>query len=145
MIGEVTFESAAYVARYITKKITGDQAENHYATVNKKTGEIVDRQPEYVTMSRRPGVGKEWLKKYEKDVFPFDEVIIRGIPMKPPKFYSSQFELSDPVAHAAVKGRRMAKAEDRKEDNTFDRLAVKEEIQYSKFDQLKRGYENGST
>ena len=127
------------------KKITGDQAEDHYAVINKKTGEIVDRKPEYVTMSRRPGIGKEWLQKYEKDVFPFDEVVIRGIRMKPPKFYSSQYELSDPLAHAKVKGRRQAKAEGRSEENTFERLAVREEVQYAKFDQLKRGYEDGST
>ena len=30
-IGEVTFESSAYVARYIMKKITGKQAPEHYA------------------------------------------------------------------------------------------------------------------
>lgn len=29
-VGEVTFESAAYVARYIMKKVTGDAAESHY-------------------------------------------------------------------------------------------------------------------
>lgn len=29
-VGDVTFESAAYVARYITKKITGEAAESHY-------------------------------------------------------------------------------------------------------------------
>ena len=43
-IGDVTFESAAYVARYCTKKITGDEADKHYN----------GRSPEYVTMSRRP-------------------------------------------------------------------------------------------
>jgi len=30
-VGTVTFESAAYVARYITKKITGEAAESHYS------------------------------------------------------------------------------------------------------------------
>ena len=29
-VGEVSFESAAYVARYILKKVTGDDAEAHY-------------------------------------------------------------------------------------------------------------------
>ena len=43
-IGDVTFESAAYVARYCTKKITGDKADEHYN----------GRSPEYVTMSRPP-------------------------------------------------------------------------------------------
>ena len=40
-VGDVTFESAAYVARYVTKKITGDRAEDHYC----------GREPEYNVMS----------------------------------------------------------------------------------------------
>ena len=45
-VGCVSFESAAYVARYITKKVNGDMADSHY----------LGREPEYITMSRRPGV-----------------------------------------------------------------------------------------
>ena len=46
-IGSVSFESAAYVARYITKKVTGARAEGHYRAVDELTGEIFDRLPEY--------------------------------------------------------------------------------------------------
>ena len=86
-IGDVTFESAAYVARYITKKITGKEAEQHYEYCNKLTGEITQRQPEYVTMSRRPGIAKGWFDKYTTDVYPSDNIVIRGKKMKPPKYY----------------------------------------------------------
>ena len=37
-VGEVTFESAAYVARYITKKVTGDPAQEHYEYIDPKSG-----------------------------------------------------------------------------------------------------------
>ena len=57
-IGDVSFDSAAYVARYIVKKVTGERAEAHYA----------GRKPEYTTMSRRPGIGDAWLKQYASDV-----------------------------------------------------------------------------
>ena len=51
-IGDVTFQSAAYVARYITKKITGDRAQDHYNEINYETGEILsERRPEYTTIS----------------------------------------------------------------------------------------------
>ena len=53
-IGSVTFESAAYTARYIMKKINGDAAKDHYEYVNPSTGEISLRKPEYTTMSRLP-------------------------------------------------------------------------------------------
>ena len=51
-VGEVTFESAAYVARYITKKINGDLADIHYNKVNYLTGELQSVEPEFTTMSR---------------------------------------------------------------------------------------------
>ena len=40
-IGDVTFESAAYVARYCTKKITGRMAGSHYERIDKLSGECV--------------------------------------------------------------------------------------------------------
>ena len=52
-IGDVTFESAAYVARYIMKKVNGDLAESHYERVDWDTGEVYHLKPEYTTMSRR--------------------------------------------------------------------------------------------
>lgn len=40
VIGEVTFESAAYVARYVMKKINGPNAQMHYSVYDKDTGEF---------------------------------------------------------------------------------------------------------
>ena len=85
-IGDVTFESAAYVARYVMKKITGDKAESHYQ----------GRVPEYTTMSRRPGIGKPWFEKFGSDVYPADEVVIRGgIVCQPPKYYDSLYDVDN--------------------------------------------------
>ena len=39
-IGSVTFESAAYVARYIMKKQNGKKAQRHYTVYDPDTGEI---------------------------------------------------------------------------------------------------------
>lgn len=132
-IGDVTFESAAYVARYITKKITGEIADDHYK----------GRKPEYITMSRRPGIGKGWFQKFKNDVFPSDQVVIRGKEMKPPKFYEKLFELDSPENFATVKGKR--KIEIRKLDGVDPRLSVREEIQTLKFRELHRGYEKNDT
>ena len=95
-IGEVTFESAAYCARYIMKKITGDGAEEHYQWIDTETGEVHQLKPEYTTMSRNGGIGKEWMEKFKSDVYPTDEIIIRGRRMKPPRFYDSMYEHTDP-------------------------------------------------
>jgi len=131
-VGDVTFESAAYVARYITKKITGDLAEQHYQ----------GRLPEYTTMSRRPGIGKLWYENFKGDVFPCDNVVIRGKVMKPPRYYDKQLELSDAQLFAKIKIDRKAKALQNASDNTSARLAVKETCKIAQFQQLKRGLEN---
>ena len=95
-VGTVTFQSAAYVARYITKKITGPEAEAHYN----------GRRPEYTTMSRRPGIGSTWFQKYQADCYPSDTVYLNGKLMKPPKYYDGLYELQDPSSMALTRGKR---------------------------------------
>ncbi|QXP08127.1 MAG: replication initiator protein [Arizlama microvirus] len=131
-VGDVTFESAAYVARYITKKITGDLAPDHYK----------GKMPEYTTMSRRPGIGKRWYDKFSTDVFPSDEVVLRGKVMHPPRYYDKQLEAADFVLYEKIKLDRKTKAIQNAADNTTARLAVKEICKQAQFQQLKRGLEN---
>lgn len=105
-IGTLNFESAAYIARYVTKKVTGKLAAAHYERVNPLTGELVQVEPEFATMSRRPGIGKGWLEKYSSDVYPSDEVIVRGRECKPPRFYDKQLSEEElrPIKAARVRG-----------------------------------------
>ena len=142
-IGEVTFESAAYVARYITKKITGPLADEHYETIDVKTGEIHQRLPEYVTMSRRPGIGKPWLEKFERDVYPHDFLVIRnGVKVKPPKYYNQIFSSTKPEEYELIQNRRKKGAFKHAPNNSHERLKVREFLQYEKLSKLKRSYEN---
>lgn len=112
-IGTLTFESAAYVSRYIMKKVTGEKAKElneegltPYEWVDKKTGEVFDLKPEYTTMSRRPGIGKDWYDKYKNDVYNYDYVVIRGKKMKAPKYYDRVFEVEFPDEFNKLKGKR---------------------------------------
>lgn len=140
-IGNVTFESAAYVARYITKKITGKNAEQHYSHIT-SDGEILERKPEYVTMSRRPGIASHWFQKYSCDVYPSDFIVLNGKKLKPPKFYDRIYEHTYPLKLQAIKIKRKQLAKTKSEHNTPWRLADREEIQVAKFKQLIRSYEN---
>lgn len=121
-IGDVTFESCAYVARYVTKKITGELAEEHYQGL----------KPEYITMSRRPGIGREWLEKYLSDVYSEDALIIRdGIKMKPPRYYDSIYDKIDPDAFSLIKRKRLEKLQlIDPEEFSYERLQVKEACKY---------------
>ena len=141
-VGDVTFESAAYVARCVTKKITGPVAEDHYWRYNQKTGECYDLQPEYCTMSRRPGIGRPWLEKFQSDVYPHDRVVLNGKEVKPPKFYDSIFELAFPDEFDEIKEKRKCDAASSAKDNTYERLRVRERCQEIRLKNLKRSYEN---
>lgn len=144
-IGAVTFDSAAYVARYITKKVLGERAEWFYSEIDPETGEIYrELRPEYVTMSRRPGIGKTWFEKYKTDVYPSDFVVIDGKKFPPPRYYRGQLEIIDPKSFSQLKGRSLAATEEAKDNpnNSRERLWVREEVQLSRLQLLKRGYES---
>lgn len=136
-IGSVTFQSAAYVARYIMKKVTGKQADDHYEYVD-ENGVVTWRTPEYTTMSRRPGIGKAWLDKFQSDVFPNDYVVINQTKMKPPRFYDQQYELTNPESFSNIKAERELNASKFNPDNTKSRLAVRHEVLKTKLKKLPR-------
>lgn len=102
-IGSVTFESAAYVARYILKK-----------QVHPSSNPLEIREPEYLTMSRRPGIGRPWLDKYHTEVYPRDSVIVRGFPSKPPRFYDKAFEIAPDAESAEIWAKIKAQRETRR-------------------------------
>lgn len=137
-IGDVTFKSAAYVARYIMKKITGDQSEKHYTRIDKTTGEIHHLKPEYTTMSRFPGLGAAWLLKYKTEVYPCDFIIINGKKCRPPKYYDQQQEVVNPNEHKILQKRRKKQLKKHAENNTPERLKVREKIQNLKIEKLER-------
>ena len=138
LIGDVTFQSAAYVARYIMKKVTGDLAKDHYEYIDPDTGEIINLKPEYTTMSRRPGLGKGWFEKYKSDVYPDDFVILNGKKMKPPKYYDRQYEIDDPKLFQKTKSSRVSKSRQHVDNNTPDRLKIRESVQLSRLCLLPR-------
>lgn len=140
-IGNVNFQSAAYVARYILKKINGPDAMDHYEYINPETGEISNLKPEYTNMSRRPGIGSTWLSKYMSDIYPSDFVVINNKKMRPPKFYDAKFELFSPKEYALMKGKRKRDALIHEDDNTPERLEVKMSVQKSKIKNLPRNVE----
>lgn len=140
-LGDVTFESAAYVARYITKKITGKNALLHYTKIDAKGEILQERQPEYTTMSRRPGIGRNWFEKFKPDLYPDDFVVVRGKKMRVPRYYDNQLERDFPFEHDDIKERRKLQPKNHKEQ-TYERLQTKETIKLTKLNLLKRSYES---
>ena len=105
-IGDVTFQSASYVAGYVQKKINGKQKEDHYRRIDKTTGETWVLPQEYATMSRRPGIAGLWFAKHKKDVYPSDNIHINGKEMRPPKYYDNLFKEQNPLQMEQIKENR---------------------------------------
>ena len=123
-IGSLTFESAAYVARYCLKKVTGPKAREHYECVDPESGELGSRLPEFATMSRRPGIGAGWFEEFGTEVYPSDEVIVRGVSCKPPRFYDRLLQSEEPLRYEELLSLRRRGR--RPEDETPQRLRVRE-------------------
>lgn len=141
-VGDVTWESAAYVARYVLKKVNGQKAWEHYVQdVDTETGEVVAVQPEYVAMSRRPGLGADWFADFSGDT---DKgyVTVNGRRFGVPRAYDRLLEKADLEAYAKRKLQRREQAEERAEPR--ERLPALEEFQRRQCaDLLQRRFEKG--
>lgn len=111
--GAMSMGSAAYVAGYVMKKAVNPRSRQSYAP----------RLPEFVSMSRRPGLGASWFETYRSDVFPSDLVRLDGKKFRPPRYYDNKLSESE---RAELQERRRAAL--RSEDLTLDRLLTREEI-----------------
>lgn len=107
-IGTVTFESCAYVARYVTKKIDGELAHEHYRRTSPE-GTDYWLTPEFGLMSRKPGIAGEWIDRYKDDVYNYDNVIVRGAKARPPRYYDTRMGKTDEHRLARIKARREEK------------------------------------
>lgn len=132
--GALTYQSANYVARYVVKKATGNLSLSAYRRVELETGKVWQVLPEFARMSRRPGIGKTWYEKYKSDVFPGDEVVIKGKKFRPPRYYDRQ--LSEAELEEYKKRRRELQA---KNDLSVERLRVLELIAEARERYYKRG------
>jgi hypothetical protein len=129
VIGDVNFESAAYVARYCTKKITGPSAEKHYN----------GREPEFLVMSRRPGIGTGYLDKYHSEMYTHDNIIINGIPSSLPRFYDTKYASRNDTCEARLAVLKIARRRKlNRSDAGTTRLRIREVVAMAKLAQKGR-------
>lgn len=128
-VGDITFQSAAYIARYCVQKVTGQFADQHYA------GKV----PEFNQASRRPGLGAGFLDKFYDDIYPHDYVVINGREAVPPRYYGRLVKRRDPELADEIRARRELRGSSQRSDNTPERLCVKEEVATARAAFLKRG------
>ena len=108
-VDAVTFQNAAYCARYHQKKIKGEAANDHYLRcITDDDGELqlVNVRPEFSCRSMRPGIGSGWYDKFKRDLFPLDECIVQGQRMPVPTYYRNKLKNQDPALYESLKAKR---------------------------------------
>lgn len=87
-LGFMSFNSAAYVAGYMLKKFKGPTAQEHY----EKLGLL----PEFSTMSRRPGLARDYFVQNEAYIHREDRLnlCINGndVSPRPPRYFDRLYE-----------------------------------------------------
>lgn len=110
-IGAVTFDSAAYVARYVTKKVGGKKREDGHYEVHNADGVVSERQPEFAHMSRRPGIGATYYAKFGREIRDHDNIIVNGSPAPSVRYYDNLGKDVDPERSKWLKFRRLEKVD----------------------------------
>lgn len=139
IVGEVTWESCAYTARYVTKKQKG---------FSKNLYEKLGVEPEFLIMSRRPGIAREYYDTHP-DLYDFDCIHVStsngGRRVNLPRYFDTLKERDDPDVLASIRERRMAAAEYRMQAKLYhtdldelEMLAVEEANLNSKLKIFKR-------
>lgn len=153
-VGELTYDSAAYVARYTTKKISGEKAPERYGPQYcpyPPESPIVEGQvlkgrflkiPEFGHPSSRPGLGKSHFLRYWREIYENDSVIFKGRECKPPRYYDKMLEKHFPEEWKLVKRRRRVKLQSLPEIESTSRLLIREKKQFLEFEKLMRRYED---
>lgn len=134
-VGDVTFESAAYIARYCVQKVTGAAAKEHYGSLT----------PEFNHGSLKPGIGASFFDRFESDIYPANHCVCNGKEVKPPRYYAKRYQRRSAFAAQLYEDfigyEAEQEARSRWQDNTAERLAVKEQVQAARAAFLVRSLE----
>ncbi|WNK13997.1 MAG: replication initiator protein [Microvirus sp.] len=128
-VGDLSFQSAAYVARYIVKKIDGDNSDAHYK----------GKEKEFLRCSQ--GIGRDWFLCYAEDAINVDKIVQKTLQASVPKYYNQMYKRFAKDEYLKNKEERREKYKGNKSEYSYERLAVKETLQVLKLKLLKRSFE----
>lgn len=145
IITSMTWETCAYVARYVCKKQKND-------TTDRYLDEFYDShniEKEFVLMSRKPGIGRKFYDSNFSEIYKYDEIFLStakgSVRRKPPRYFDKLYEEQFPEHFEMIKGQRKEYAEllaDLKMKQTSqsyeDMLKSEEENQLSRLKKLSR-------
>lgn len=97
LVSDVTWQTCAYVARYVTKKLKGPAAQ-WYADMN--------MEPPFMLMSRNPGIAHQWYEDHP-DYHDYEYINVStpdgGKKFRPPKYLDYLYDIDYPEESAILK------------------------------------------
>lgn len=140
VIGRVTFESAAYVARYTIKKATHGYTQEYYQTAG--------IEPEFQTMSLKPGIGYQFFADHP-EMFDYSSFNVStpygGKRMTPPEYFRKMWSKDHPLEHVNKVFDSIAESESKihlkmllTDKDYYDILKTEEEKRLSRISALTR-------
>ncbi|QXP08611.1 MAG: replication initiator protein [Arizlama microvirus] len=131
VIGEMTFASANYIAKYIIKKVSKDFTFINALVKMLKERKVTydeleilvkfqfDRAPVFSLMSRggrdnenqMRGIGYRWYEKYKEDIHRHDHLVINGRKSTSTKYYDNLLQEENQLLFEKIKKERMDKAD----------------------------------
>ena len=113
-ISECTWNTINYTARYITKKVNGKESWKHYAEKG--------IYPEFMRVSRMPGIAKPYYDLHKEDIYKTDSIWIKNkagiVQCKPPKYFDYLYEKECPEHWKRIQADR--KRAERNQENLIN-------------------------
>lgn len=139
VVANVSWETCAYTARYVMKKLKGPEAEFY---------DRFNIEPPWTLMSRKPGIARQWYDEHP-DCYEFDSINVAtpsgGKKFRPPKYFDKLFDVDNPVKSAEVKALRRKLAEEMKASKMsrtsvsyLELLQIEENAKLDSIKKLKR-------
>lgn len=140
ILGQVTWQSAAYTARYTMKKATHGFDKRYYA--------VAGIEPEFQTMSLKPAIGAQYLIDHP-EIMEYDTFSVStpqgGRKMRPPEYFRKVWKEQHPqeALERSLQSRLQSEVNYHLKlsltDNDFyDMLSIEEEKQFDKLHSLIR-------
>lgn len=109
IIAPVTWDTCAYTARYVCKKLTGPLAEYY---------ETFGLVPEFSLMSRKPGIARNWYENLD-EFDPTKKISIatttKGLTFSPPRYFKELWKVDNQLESDIMSYRNSVQAAARKE------------------------------
>lgn len=138
-IGEVNWETSAYVGRYVMKKMSNLEEYDYCKLCYDNGWEPLP--PEMREASRRPGLGRPFYDENKDDIYKYDKVMLpNGKTPQPCSYFDRIYDLENPELLQAIREQRKYKAliSEANERSKFKNSKEYDEYKNKKYEKLVR-------